>query len=392
MTFEARILPAVASALCLGLAAIAAARRPNLKGGLFEGAVIAIATIAAALSSNAFQFLLAVTCALGLVIVRYWKFTTTSTRVGLAGQLGCLVIVALDFDFAPHATAAAGLLFILLQKKFIPVGGYDSLRRLHPLPRLALSNSHFGGLFLLLYGASRVDAAVPEIAHFASNVGIVAAVAMACVGLLTSDPTRIGRLLTLSQGAFILAGLDSESSSARRGALVLWLVAIVGTSLLSFVHRSLEARAGVVTSEDGRLPADRPLGFGISAPRLAVFHLIAVLALVGFPGTLGFVGEDLLLHGVIAEHPLIGIGLPVATALSAVNALRMHSRLFWGPRSIAPSTGDARPHESFGMLVFTLFLVVGGLLPGLVIGQRTLAAGKTFESGSSARVASAQDR
>ncbi|MBK7085452.1 MAG: hypothetical protein IPH53_12640 [Flavobacteriales bacterium] len=35
------------------------------------------------------------------------------------------------------------------------------------------------------------------------------------------------------------------------------------------------------------------------APRLAVFFLIFGLALIGLPGTLGFIAEDLLFHGAL---------------------------------------------------------------------------------------------
>jgi NADH-quinone oxidoreductase subunit M len=99
------------------------------------------------------------------------------------------------------------------------------------------------------------------------------------------------------------------------------VVAFAATAMLS-VYRSLEVRNSEVESPQGYL------GLGFHAPRLAVFFAIAGLALIGMPGTLGFAAEDLLFHGSIESHPLLGIGLPLATALNAITVFDCLRRCF----------------------------------------------------------------
>ena len=40
-----------------------------------------------------------------------------------------------------------------------------------------------------------------------------------------------------------------------------------------------------------------------AVPQLATFYFVFALCSVGFPGSLSFVGEDLLMHGAFAIHP-----------------------------------------------------------------------------------------
>lgn len=44
-------------------------------------------------------------------------------------------------------------------------------------------------------------------------------------------------------------------------------------------------------------------------PALAVCFLLTGLASVGFPGTLGFIGTELLVDGVVEAYPYIGIAV-----------------------------------------------------------------------------------
>lgn len=99
-------------------------------------------------------------------------------------------------------------------------------------------------------------------------------------------------------------------------------------------------------------------------PRLAVFFAVCGLALVGLPGTLGFAAEDLLFHGALESHPLLGLALPVATALNAITILRLFARLFLGrPVTAVADVPDARPRERWALSLCVVLLVLGGLFP-----------------------------
>jgi NADH-quinone oxidoreductase subunit M len=117
------------------------------------------------------------------------------------------------------------------------------------------------------------------------------------------------------------------------------------------------------------------LGLGAHAPRLACFFAVFGLALVGLPGTLGFVAEDLLFHGGLTAQPLIGVALPLATALNAITVFRLYSTLFLGRRAIhAIPIADAVFRERVGLAVTVVLLVAGGLVPSVLVSLRTPSA------------------
>jgi NADH-quinone oxidoreductase subunit M len=153
------------------------------------------------------------------------------------------------------------------------------------------------------------------------------------------------------------------------GALLHWWVVAFATTGLLCVYRALEARTTEAESPQGFL------GLGYHAPRLAVFFAVSALALIGLPGTLGFAAEDLLFHGSLESHPLLGVGFPLATALNAITALRLLATLFRGRCGIhVPWIPDALPRERWALTVPVVLLVAGGIGPASLVGLRTPAA------------------
>jgi len=316
--------------------------------------------------------------AAGWVISLVPVWTGQATPAGAPKVLLALSALALAAGFllqtAPHARPWAFSLLVLaamLRKGIFPFhiwvpvafeGG--SL----PLLNLVL-NSHLGAFVLVRFGVPMF----PELADQAlSVIGVLAiftAVYAGLLALVAARPRRILALLATSQASFILAGLENRNVEGITGALVHWLVVAFAMTALVGIYTALEARTTEVTRPAGYL------GLGYHAPRLAVFFAIAAFALVGLPGTLGFAAEDLLFHGALESHPLLGVGLPLATALNAITAFRLFSTLFLGRRGIeVPPIPDALARERAGLLVPVLALVGGGLAPGLMIALRAPAA------------------
>ena len=192
--------------------------------------------------------------------------------------------------------------------------------------------------------------------------------------LAEGKPRRVLALLCVSQASFILAGLENRNVEGITGALVQWWVVAFATTGLLGVYSALEARSIEVESPKGFL------GYGAVTPRLAVFFAVCGLALVGLPGTLGFASEDLLFHGALQTHPLLGIALPLATALNAITVVRLFATLFLGRRpSQCPQVPDARPRERWALAAPVLFLVFGGIFPGVLFALRSPAAERIVE-------------
>jgi NADH-quinone oxidoreductase subunit M len=208
------------------------------------------------------------------------------------------------------------------------------------------------------------DLALPVL----SDLALVGTLFTAFVALGERAPRRIVALISASQTGFIISGLQTRNQTGITGALLHWLVVAVTTAGLLMILRSVEVRFG-------DLPAQQFAGVGVRVPRLSAFFMIFGLALIGLPGTLGFCAEDLLFHGALEAHPYLGLALPLATALSAIQLLRLFSSIFWGRdvRSV-PAVSDALWRERWAFTAAILFLIATGLVPRPFVRSRSAAA------------------
>ena len=198
---------------------------------------------------------------------------------------------------------------------------------------------------------------------------LIAALYAALLALAESRPRRILGLLYASQTGFLLLGVTNATLQGITGALISWWVTALGITGLIAVYSSLEARTSEVASPSGFL------GLGIHAPRLAIFFVICSLAIAGLPGTLGFAAQDLLVHSSLTVHPWLGVAVPLTEALNAITVLRLFATLFLGRRGIdVPPIPDAKMDERWALATVVIFLVAGGIAPGLFISLRAPTA------------------
>jgi NADH-quinone oxidoreductase subunit M len=108
-------------------------------------------------------------------------------------------------------------------------------------------------------------------------------------------------------------------------------------------------------------------------PVLATSFLLTALAGVGFPGTLGFVGQELLVDGAVAEHPRTGFLVIVAGAFAGIAVLRIYFSLFCGRSDRGPSLGLGS-REVLILASFSALLLATGLAPRPILGSRAAAA------------------
>jgi NADH-quinone oxidoreductase subunit M len=260
---------------------------------------------------------------------------------------------------------------VILRKGLFPAHSWvvTAFERGPLLPLTLLVNGHLGAFLV----ARIVLPLLPDEAHDAwpvfSTLSLLTAAYVALIGLVERKPRRLFALVAISQSAFLLAGLQSYSAIGVAGALVLWQVVAVSTTMLGAVYAGLEARLGTALEKDGFL------GLAVGAPRLAVFFAVGGLALVGLPLTLGFPAEDLLLQGTLATNPYLGVVLPVVTALNAFSIVRLFARLFLGqPVTAAHNIADALRRERWVLTGALLFLLIGGLFPAQLMRLPAVAA------------------
>jgi NADH-quinone oxidoreductase subunit M len=202
-------------------------------------------------------------------------------------------------------------------------------------------------------------------------LSLLTAVYGAALALVQRDARRACGYLFVSQSALVLAGLDCTSPQALAGSLVLWLSSALAFTALTRTVLALEVRRG-------RLDLTRYHGGYEQMRPLAVSFLILGLACTGFPGTLGFIGQEMLTEGAVKEFPVMGFFVVAAAALTGLAVLRMYFSLFCGVRA-TPLRQTLLRREVLAFGAVTVLLVVGGLLPRPVIASRLQASHAILE-------------
>jgi NADH-quinone oxidoreductase subunit M len=280
-------------------------------------------------------------------------------------------------ELFPHdasvATMAFGLLSIaaLIRNGIFPFHSWlvTACEETNPMLFSALISGQTGAFLLIRIALPLFpDAAAQLTLPIVSSLALIGTLFTAFLALGEKIPRRILALLAASQSGFLFSGLESRNVEGITGALVYWIVISLATPGALMVLRCTEARYGDLVHQ-------RFAGLGARAPRLAVCFLIFAMALVGLPGTLGFCAEDLLFHGALEAHGLLGAALPLATALSAIQLLRLYSWVFRGRNAAQiPVVADALPRERVAFTAIILFLVMSGLLPHAFVASREIAA------------------
>lgn len=210
-----------------------------------------------------------------------------------------------------------------------------------------------------------------DVLRLVAVLALLTAVYGAALAVVQSDARRACGYLFVSQSALVMAGLDCTSEVALTGGLVVWLSSAVAFAGLARCVVVLEARRG-------RLGLGEHHGGYDRMPALAVAFLLTGLACTGFPGTLGFVGEELLVDGAVEAFPTLGHAVVVAGALTGLAVLRMYLALFCGRRDRGTHLQLGR-REAWTFAALAIAIVAAGLLPGPIVRSRVAAARDLLE-------------
>ncbi|MCL4232908.1 MAG: hypothetical protein KJ042_00135 [Deltaproteobacteria bacterium] len=192
------------------------------------------------------------------------------------------------------------------------------------------------------------------------------------LALVQKDARRAFGWLFVSETAIVFASLSGTTDSGLAGGLLLWLSSGLSLAGLGMALCALEARRG-------RLSLDGFSGGFESTPRLAGSFLLLGLCSVGFPGTLGFVGTELLIDGSVSTNPQLGVAMVIATVLNGLAVVNMYFRLFCGRKTVANPAIGLRTREYTGFVVLVLILSILGLWPRGLVATR-LRAAKTAQA------------
>jgi len=215
-----------------------------------------------------------------------------------------------------------------------------------------------------------VPHASPGMLRLIAVLALVTAVYGAALALVQTSARRACGYLFMSQSALVMAGLDCTSVSALAGGLLVWLSAGLAFAGLARAVLVLEARRG-------RLDLTTYHGGYQRMPLLAISFLAMGLACTGFPGTLGFVGQELLVSGAVDTFPVLGFFVVIASALTGVAVVRMYFSLFCGrPDVLSHSSlkfGLTRL-EAWTFVALVVALLGFGIVPRPLVDSRFAAS------------------
>jgi len=240
-------------------------------------------------------------------------------------------------DLFEHATFGTALLFVTPI-----VGAYAAVRLILPI-------------------------APDWVLHGIGWLALATAVYAAGMALVQRDGRRFFCYLFLSHSALVFVGLVMATPIGLTGALCVWLSIGLALGGFGLTLRALEAR-------HGRLSLTEFQGLYEHTPSLAMCFVLTGLASVGFPGTFGFVGAELLVDGAVETYPYIGIAVVIAAALNGIAVMKAYFLLFTGSRHYSSISLQSRGREQFAVLTLAGLILVGGLVPQPGVLSRSRAA------------------
>ncbi len=288
--------------------------------------------------------------AIGWAMIERTPVGTVPSNLALALLIGAVLIRSgiapmhcWMTDLFEHATFGRALMFVTPM-----VGVYAAVRLLLPIaPEWALRSIALISLFTAVYAAG--------------------------MALVQRDARRFFCYLFLSHSSLVLVGLEIATPVGLTGALCLWIS--VGLALTGFglTLRAIEARVGRISLSEFH-------GLYEHTPALAAFFLLTGLASIGFPGTIGFVGAELLVEGAVDVYPWVGLAVVLAAALNGIAVLQAYFRVFTGKRYFPTISLQSRLPERIAVLILAALILGVGIYPQPSLSSRRHAALEIIEA------------
>ncbi|MCA9846084.1 MAG: oxidoreductase [Dehalococcoidia bacterium] len=297
-------------------------------------------------------------------LVRVYRVAGTYLATSSLLLVGGVVLLR----FGGRWDAAAVWLIIaalLIRKGIVPVHSWmpESFERGHLVPAILFNTPQVGAYAIVVIVLPVTPAGTLE---FMATAALLTTLYGAMLAVVESDTRRAFGYLFMSQSALVLVGLGTGNEDGVAGTLAVWMAAGLSMSGLGLTIAALELRRGRLSLRDHH-------GGYEQMPLLAASFLIFGLASVGFPGTLGFLGEELLVAGIVGQFPYVGFIVIAAVALNGVTVLKMYFSLFCGTRLDGVSLA-LRGRETAAFATLAVILVVGGLFPKHLVESRIEAA------------------
>jgi NADH-quinone oxidoreductase subunit M len=166
---------------------------------------------------------------------------------------------------------------------------------------------------------------------------------------------------SIAQLGFITLGIFALREEGAQGAVIQMVNHGLVVAPLFFIIALLAARAG--GSDDlGKMG-----GIAFRAPVLAALFLIVALATLAMPGSANFVGEFLILTGVLNAKIAFAVVAGVGVVLAAVYTIRLYQRSMHNPVGETVESREMSVADGFILVPTVAAILVLALYPQLIL-------------------------
>ena len=203
----------------------------------------------------------------------------------------------------------------------------------------------------------------------------IAVVYGALVAMAQRDFKRVISYSSISHLGLIMLGCFALTQQSVQGAVMSIISSGLATAALFLAAGMLEDRRGTTAfSAFG--------GLARVVPWFSVTLVIAMLSTVALPGTIGFIGEFLVLIGTYAEYPVLAVVATSGVIFAAVYGLRTLQQLLF-EQVDTESNGtlpDLSGRERFVMVALVAAMVYLGVAPHAILQRADRASQTLIES------------
>lgn len=205
------------------------------------------------------------------------------------------------------------------------------------------------------------DASVLSITPIAV-LSLIMIIYTAMIAYAQKDVKQVIAYSSVSHMGIIMLGLFAMNAEGLSGSVFQMLShGIVSGALFMLVGMIYERRHTKLMSEFG--------GIASVMPKFAVIFGIMLMASVGLPLTIGFVGEFLVLLGFYQVSPIMTILAGTSIILGAVYMLRVMKRTFFGPLNNEENKKlkDLNGRETWSLIPLVAIVIWLGVYPKPVL-------------------------
>ncbi|WEK21151.1 MAG: NADH-quinone oxidoreductase subunit M [Candidatus Pedobacter colombiensis] len=202
--------------------------------------------------------------------------------------------------------------------------------------------------------------AARELAPWAMLLGVIGIIYGAILSYAQTDLKRLVAYTSISHMGFVMLGIFAFNELALQGVVMQLVTHAISTGALFIM-------AGMLKERLHTRDLNQMGGLWSQMPQMGAVSILLAMASLGLPGLGNFVAEFLILLGAFKANLLLTIIATIGLIFSAIYALRIVQKIFFGPAKTTDPIHDFSWRETLIMASLAFSLIWLGLYPQPII-------------------------